>query len=103
MRAAAALCLALAAAHALAADPPGRAKAQACAPCHGPVGVGVAPDAPNLAGQPRMYLVSQLKAFRAGKRQHEVMSVIAKPLTDDDIDQLAGWFSSIEIEAKVKP
>ena len=104
MRIAAALCLALAASHALAADPPpGRAKAQACVPCHGQAGMSAAPDAPNLAGQPRMYLVSQLKAFRAGKRQHEVMSVIAKPLTDDDIDQLADWFSSIAIEAKVKP
>ena len=104
MSRAAALLLALAAAHALAADPPpGRAKAQVCAPCHGPMGLSVAPDAPNLAGQPRLYLVSQLKAFRGGKRQHEVMSVIAKPLTDDDIEQLAGWFSSIAIEAKPTP
>jgi len=61
------------------------------------------PDAPNLAGQPRPYLVSQLKAFRGGKRQHEVMSVIAKPLTDDDIELLADWFSSIAVEAKARP
>ena len=30
----------------------GRAKARACAVCHGPLGVSVAPDTPNLAGQP---------------------------------------------------
>ena len=85
---------------ALAADPPGRAKAQACAVCHGPLGVSTAPDAPNLAGQPRIYVAQQLKSFRDGKRQHEVMSVIAKPLTDDDIADLAEWYASISIEAR---
>ena len=104
MRARAALGLAFASACALAADPPpGRAKAQACAPCHGAAGISAAPDAPHLAGQPRVYLVSQLKAFRGGKRQHEVMSVIAKPLSDDDIELLADWFSSIAVEAKAPP
>lgn len=103
MTAKAALALLFASTCALAADPPGRAKAQACVPCHGALGLSAMPDAPNLAGQPRPYLVSQLKAFRGGKRQHEVMSVIAKPLTDDDIEVLADWFSSIAIEAKPRP
>jgi cytochrome c553 len=96
--------LALVSSQALAADaPPGRAKSQPCVPCHGPVGISTAPDAPNLAGQPRIYLASQLKAFRSGKRNHEVMNVIEKPLGDDDIDQLADWYASIAIEAKAKP
>jgi len=30
----------------------GKTKAQMCTPCHGPVGISVQPDAPNLAGQP---------------------------------------------------
>ena len=84
-----------------AADPPGRAKAQACAVCHGPLGVSNAPDAPHLAGQPRIYLIEQLKQFRSGKRGHEVMNVIAKPLSDADIGDLADWFSSIGVEAKL--
>jgi len=85
----------------LAADPPpGRLKAQMCATCHGPLGVSVAPDAPHLAGQPRIYLEAQLKAFRAGTRKHEVMNVIAKPLSDADIGDLAEWFASIAVEAK---
>jgi cytochrome c553 len=89
---------------ALAADaPPGRAKASACAACHGTNGISTAPDAPNLAGQPAMYLAAQLKAFRSGKRQHEVMNVMARPLGDDDIAQLADWYASIAIEARVKP
>jgi cytochrome c553 len=77
----------------------GRAKAQACAVCHGLNGISVTPDAPHLAGQPAIYLAAQLRAYRDGTRKHEVMAVMAKPLTDDDIQQLAAWFSSIRVEA----
>jgi cytochrome c553 len=68
--------------------------------CHGANGMSVAPDAPNLAGQPAIYLNAQLKAYRGGKRTHEVMNVVAKPLSDADIDALAAWYSSIKIEVK---
>jgi cytochrome c553 len=78
----------------------GRAKAKMCAACHGEFGISMLPTAPNLAGQPESYLTEQLNAFRSGKRSNEVMSVIAKPLTDDDIANLAGWYSSVAIEAK---
>jgi len=82
----------------------GKARAQSvCAVCHGPAGISVAPDAPNLAGQPAIYVSAQLRAFRSGERRHEVMNVIAKPLSDDDIDNLAAWFSSIRIEAQPPP
>jgi cytochrome c553 len=77
----------------------GRAKAQACAVCHGPLGVSSQPDTPHLAGQPASYLVQQLRAFRSGSRRHEVMAVIAKPLSDDDIGKLAAWYSSVKVEA----
>lgn len=78
----------------------GRLRAQqVCAVCHGPVGVAMAPETPNLAGEPAGYLVRQLKAFRSGARQHEVMAVIARQLGDADIDNLAAWFNSIRVEA----
>ena len=77
----------------------GRAKAAACAMCHGPVGIAAAPDTPNLAGQPASYIEEQLKAYRGGSRRHEVMSLMARPLTDADIANLAAWFSSIKVEA----
>ena len=77
----------------------GRAKAQACAACHGPLGLATAPDAPNLAGQSAIYVSAQLKAYRSGERKHEIMGVMAKPLTDADIANLAAWFSSIKVEA----
>lgn len=92
---------ALAAASSQAADrAAGKAKAAACAVCHGPLGLSMLPNAPHLAGQPEIYLVEQLRAYRSGKRVHEVMGVIAKPLSDSDIDDLAAWYGSIRIEVR---
>lgn len=85
---------------AAAADPQaGRAKAAACAVCHGQNGISMVPNAPHLAGQPALYVEDQLRSYRSGKRAHEVMSLIAKPLSDADIEDLAAWFASIKIEA----
>jgi cytochrome c553 len=81
----------------------GRTKAQMCTPCHGANGLAVTPNTPHLAGQPESYLVEQLRAYRAGKRAHEVMAVVAKPLTDADIADLAAWFASLEIVLKKEP
>ena len=81
----------------------GRAKAQVCAVCHGPLGVSTQPDTPHLAGQPAIYLSAQMKAYRNGNRKHEVMSLMAKPLSDVDIAALATWFSSIRLEALPPP
>lgn len=79
----------------------GKAKAaQACAVCHGPNGMATAPNTPHLAGQPMFYLVEQLKHYRSGKRAHEVMAVIAKPLTDAEIDNVAEWYSSQTIRVE---
>ena len=95
---------ALATASSAAADvAAGRAKAQMCTPCHGANGLAVAPNTPHLAGQPEPYLVEQLNAYRSGKRAHEVMAVVAKPLTDADIADLAAWFASLEIVLKKDP
>ena len=77
----------------------GRTRAETCVQCHGANGVSVLPNAPNLAGQPEVNLVEQLRQFRSGRRPSEVMGVIAKPLTDRDIDDLAAWYSAITIEA----
>lgn len=76
----------------------GRAKADvACALCHGPTGLATLPNAPNLAGQSAIYVSEQLKNYRSGKRQNEVMGVIAKQLTDIEISQLASWYSAIKV------
>jgi cytochrome c553 len=77
------------------------AAAQMCSTCHGANGLSTLPNAPHLAGQPAIYVAEQMKAYRSGKRSHEVMNVVAKPLSDADIDAIAAWYSSIKIEVKV--
>ena len=81
----------------------GRHKALSCAVCHGQLGLSVTPDAPHLAGQPAIYLAAQLRAYRSGARKHEVMAVLAKPLTDDDISNLAAWFASLRVDVQAPP
>ena len=79
----------------------GKAKAAAvCAVCHGAQGIATLPNAPNLAGQPQIYLAEQLKNYRSGKRTHEVMSVIAKPLSDQEIEDVSSWYASVRMELK---
>jgi cytochrome c553 len=74
---------------------------QKCQICHGIDGIAKIPVAPHLAGENQIYLENQLKAFRSGKRQHEMMSIIAKDLNDDDIKNVSKWYSTIEITAKI--
>lgn len=69
-----------------------------CSGCHGADGMALIEDAPNLAGENRVYLETQLKAFRDGKRVHEVMSPIAAELTPAEIAQMAEWYASVGIE-----
>jgi cytochrome c553 len=60
------------------------------------------PDAPNLAGQNESDLVKALNDYKTGARKHEVMSMMAAPLSSADIAQAASYFSSIPIEVKSK-
>ena len=85
-----------------AADPAaGRKKAQQCQTCHGIDGVGKMPDVPNIGGESADYLVRQLQNFRSGERKHEQMSIIAASLSDEDIADVAAWYSSIQFEVIV--
>jgi len=72
----------------------------ACVSCHGVDGISVLLDAPNLAGEVNIYIDTQLKAFRLGKRQHEIMSEIASEMTDAEIRDVADWFANISLEIK---
>jgi len=79
----------------------GKALAGKCKTCHGVDGIAKIPIAPHIAGESTVYLETQLKAFRSGKREHEIMSVVAKDLTDEEIANLAAWYSSIRITAQM--
>ncbi|ABC31119.1 Cytochrome c553 [Hahella chejuensis KCTC 2396] len=83
--------------NALAGDPAvGKSKAATCAGCHGGEGVSGNGLWPNLAGQKEGYLIKQLKDFRDGKRNDPMMSSMAKPLSDDDIANLAAFYSQLK-------
>lgn len=73
---------------------------QTCVSCHGANGISVLLDAPNLAGEVNIYIDTQLKAYRIGKRKHEIMSEIAADMTDEQIRAVADWFAQIELEIK---
>ena len=76
---------------------------QACVACHGANGISQLPDAPNLAGETNIYIDTQLKAFKRGHRQHEVMSEVAADLSDREIRALADWYAAVTLEIKSPP
>jgi cytochrome c553 len=75
----------------------GRQKAEVCAVCHGLDGLAKMAEAPNLAGQNEAYLIAQLTAFKAGERKNEMMSIVIQNLSPTDIEDLAAYYSAIEI------
>ena len=64
-----------------------------CSACHGMDGNSVITTNPKLAGQHPEYLVKQLTEFKAGKRANAVMSGMAAMLSDEDMKNLAVYFS----------
>ena len=72
----------------------GRAKAAACAGCHGEDGNSVNPEWPKLAGQGESYIIKQLTDFKSGARQNPTMNGMAAPLSAQDMADVAAFFSS---------
>ncbi len=79
----------------------GKKKAALCAVCHGLDGIAKNPDAPNLAGDNANYIIKQLHAFQSGARQQEQMSVVAKGLSDDDVANVAAWYSGLKVKVEM--
>lgn len=69
-----------------------------CVSCHGADGIALLPDAPNLAGEANIYIDTQLKAFKRGKRKHEIMSEIAAELSEAEMRKIADWYAAIGLE-----
>jgi cytochrome c553 len=73
----------------------GKAKVRSvCAACHGANGVSVSDTIPNLAGQKAAYLEVQLKALKDASRKNAIMNAIAAQLSNDDIANVAAFFSA---------
>ena len=79
----------------------GRDLAHACSACHGLDGLSRRPDAPHIAGQIDIYMIDQLKKYRAGTRKHPVMNIIAEGLSDQDIADLTAYYASIKVTVEV--
>lgn len=76
----------------------GKAKATTiCVACHGATGKAIMPIYPNLSGQNEAYLISSMQAYKADERkggQSAVMIPMAKMLSEQDIINLAAYYSS---------
>lgn len=70
------------------------AKSDSCAHCHGTDGNSASSAFPSLAGQTREYLYRQIKAFKEGVRKNSMMSPSVGVLSDEDMQELADYFSS---------
>lgn len=67
-----------------------------CFTCHGTDGRSVGGIPPGLAGQSKDYFVQQMKEFKAGKRPSTIMGQQAKGYTDEQIELMAQYFSSLK-------
>jgi len=66
-----------------------------CSHCHGSEGFSEEGGIPDLAGLDRLSLWKQLQDFRAGKRRSAAMQPIASGLSDQNIADLAAYFSML--------
>jgi cytochrome c553 len=71
-----------------------RDRIRTCAACHGEGGNSRIAGVPSLAGQPKLFLETQLVLFREGVRPAPQMQPAVKGLTDRDISQIATVFSA---------
>ena len=72
----------------------GQTKAATCAACHGVDGNSVNPEWPSIASQHPQYIVKQLKAFKGGLRKNDLMTPIAMGLSEQDMEDVAAFFTS---------
>ena len=70
--------------------------AATCTACHGTDGRSVGGIPPSLAGQDKSYLLQQLMEFKAGKRPATIMHQHAKGYTDQQLELIAAYFSSMK-------
>lgn len=82
------------AAHAAGDATAGKAKAGACAACHGADGNSPAPNFPKLAGQGERYLLKQMQEIKAGSRAAPLMAGQLDNQSEQDMADIAAYFSA---------
>ncbi|MEH0667621.1 cytochrome c4 [Vibrio scophthalmi] len=88
----------------------GKAKSQTCVACHGADGNSQLAMYPKLAGQHAKYIEKQLKDLKLGMtsngqqgRMDPVMSGMAMPLSEQDMQDLAAYYASLPISHNTTP
>ncbi len=82
----------------------GRQRAAVCFACHNANGISRMPGTPSLAGQDRSYLENALRDYRGGQdRKNPIMNAMAQPLSDQDIANIAAYFSSLPRSGAERP
>lgn len=71
----------------------GKAAAAACAGCHGETGVSATAGTPSLVGFDEKYFVAAMNAYKSGKRQHDMMKMIAMSASDTDVRHIALFYA----------
>ena len=75
----------------------GQAKSALCATCHGADGNSEQSVNPKIAGQKFNYIVKQLQDYKSGARANATMAAMVAALSDEDIMDLAAWYSSQKV------
>ena len=74
----------------------GKTKSFVCSACHGSNGISPHTDYPNLAGQKEQYLINSLRAYQNKSRNNRLMSPAVESLSNDDIKDLAAYYSNLK-------
>jgi cytochrome c553 len=81
----------------------GKEKSTACAGCHGENGNSMVSTFPKLAQQHSSYLIKQLQGFKGGTRNDPMMSSVAQSLKDEDMADIAAFYSAQKITDNAMP
>lgn len=76
----------------------GRSLVYTCGGCHGVTGYKNAYPSyhvPRIAGQNYQYIIDALHEYKAGQRSHPTMRAQAESLSEQDIENIAAYLSSI--------
>jgi cytochrome c553 len=81
----------------------GRNKSSMCVGCHNIPGYKTAfpsvYSVPKLDGQHAPYIVKALRAYKSGERTHPSMRGVAASLSDQDMADLAAFYSTLPTKA----
>lgn len=72
----------------------GKQQSQVCASCHGTDGNSTLPHYPKLAGHRAAYLVRAMRSYKYGIRNDAIMRGLVMPLTEDQIRNIASYYSA---------